>query len=390
MRMKYCTRCVMPSTRPKLSFNKDGVCSACIGAEEKKRDIDWKAREKELKGIFDKHRSKDKKRYDCIVPVSGGKDSIYQVHIVKKIYNMNPLCVTYRTDTRTKMGAHNIQALRDMGVDHVDFTPNPVGFKKLCNKTFEEVGDCSIADHLAIWGMIPKFSIAFNIPLVIYGENPDMEYGADKSERGVSMINRGWLKNQPILKGKQVEDWCGKDIKVEEIGSLLYPSDEELDKIGYLPIFLGYYLPWDAKQNVEVAKKYGFIERERPIMGLYKYADVDCMRIVIHHYFKWLKYGFNRVTDNACNEIRKGRMTREEAIMLVKEKDGIKPPKEYIKYFCDYIGITEKHFWEVAERFRNRDIWKKDKKGEWYIDGWIGGDGIPDNFPYEPLLEGDL
>ena len=379
MELKYCVKCVMPNTRPKLSFNKDGVCSACIGAEENKR-IDWKSREKELAKIFDKHRSKTK--YDCIVPVSGGKDSIYQVHVVKNVYNMNPLCVTYRSDTRTKIGEHNIQVLRNMGVDHIDFTPNPIGFRKLCKKTFEEVGDCSIADHLAIWGSIPKFSIAFNIPLVIYGENPDMEYGADRSEREISTINRNWLKNQPILKGRTAEDWCDKNLKIEEIRALTYPPTKSLIKIGYIPLFLGYYLPWDVKRNFEIAKTYGFMERQRPIMGIYRYADLDCIRIVIHHYFKWLKFGFNKVTDNACNEIRKGRMTRDEAIRLVRENDGLKPPKEYIMQFCNYIGITEKHFWKVLERFRNKDIWKKDKNGEWYLKGWIGGEKMPDKFQH--------
>jgi N-acetyl sugar amidotransferase len=380
----------MPESRPKLSFDNQGICSACTGADEKEKIIDWKKRENELKTIFDSHRLKNKNQYDCIIPVSGGKDSIYQVHIVKNVYGMNPLCVTFRTDSRTKIGEHNISALRNIGVDHIDFTPNPVGFRKLCKKTFEEVGDCSLGDHLAIWTIPPKIAIAFNIPLVIYGENPDMEYGADKSERNISRVNREWMKNQHILKGKKAEEWCDKNLKVDEINSLIYPSNGELDKLGYTPIFLGYYLPWDAKQNVEVAKKYGFKERERPIMGLYNYADLDCMRIVIHHYFKWLKFGFNRITDNACNEIRKERLTRNEAIKLVKEKDGLKPPKEYIQYFCDYIGITEKHFWEIAEKFRNKDVWKKNKNGEWYIKDWIGGDNRPDHFVYETLTKEDI
>ena len=117
-------------------------------------------------------------------------------------------------------------------------------------------------------------------------------------------------------------------------------------------------------------------------MGLYNFADLDSTNIVIHHYFKWLKFGFNRITDHASNEIRKGRMKRSEAIDLVREKDGVKPPKEYIDFFCNQIGITHNDFWLVAEKFRNKDIWKKNDKGEWYIKDWIGGDKIPDKFPY--------
>jgi hypothetical protein len=158
--------------------------------------------------------------------------------------------------------------------------------------------------------------------------------------------------------------------------------------MGYTPIFLGYYIPWDARQNVEVAHRYGFRSRERgPIMGLYDYADLDCMNIVIHHYFKWLKFGFNRVTDHASNEIRKGRLTRDEAIKLVRASDGMKPPCEYIAAFCRQIQITERHFWEIAEQYRNLEIWAKNEQGEWYLDGWIGGDRVPDRFPHTQLAD---
>jgi len=385
LKLRYCTKCVMPNSRPNLTFDKEGVCSACEGAEEKKKVINWKQREKDLRYLFDKFRSKDKTNYDCIVPVSGGKDSIYQVHMAKKVFNMNPLCITFRTDARTKFGEHNIQALREIGVDHIDFTPNPIAIRKLRLKTFKEVGDCSIADHLCWWSIMPYFAIKLNIPLVIWGENADMEYGGTKDLRNVARLNREFLKNQNILKGKAIEDWCDDDLKLEDLKCYIYPSDEELNKIDYTPIFLGYYIPWDAKHNLEVAKKYGFKLREKgPIMGLYNYADLDCMYIVIHHYFKWIKYGFNRVTDNACNEIRKGRMTREEAIKLVRKRDGIKPPKEFIKHFCKHVDISWNEFWEIVEKFRNKAIWKKDENSEWYINGWIGGDKIPDRFDFEP------
>lgn len=376
----------MPNTRPGLTFNEQGICSACEGAEEKNKIIDWESRKKELKSIFDKFRSKDQLKYDCIVPVSGGKDSIYQVHIIKNVFKMNPLCVTFRTDARTPLGEHNIQALREIGVDHIDFTPNPCGFNKFRLKAFVNEGDCSLPDHLAIWNIIPIFAVKFKIPLVIWGENPDMEYGGTKDLRKVSKLNRDWMRNQNILKGKSIQDWCDGSLNIDELFGLIPPSEEELEKIDYTPIFLGYYLPWDCEENVKIAKKYGFLVREKgPIMGLYDYSDLDCMNIVIHHYFKWLKFGFNRISDNASNEIRKGRLTREAAIKLIKERDGIKPPKEYIQHFCKSVGITWQQFWEVAEKFRNKDIWKKDENGEWYIEGWIGGKKIPDRFQFESL-----
>jgi N-acetyl sugar amidotransferase len=382
----YCKKCVTPNTRPHIEFNSEGVCSACQIAEQKKVEINWNERKKTLEKIFDRHRKNRDGEYDCIIPVSGGKDSTYQVHIVKNVYNLNPLCVTFRTLARTPRGEENLQSLRNMGVDHIDFSPNPIGVNKLTRKAFDEFGDCSLLDHLAIYSIIPNLAVKLRIPLIVWGENPLMEYGGSEDDSKIHNLNREFLRKHHILKGKELEEWVDENLTLQEIQSMIYPGNKDLEKIGCKPIFLGYYLPWDAKQNMEIAIKYGFKVREKgPIMGLYDYADLDCMNIVIHHYFKWFKFGFNRITDNASNEIRKRRMTREEAIKLVRERDGRKPPKEYILAFCKQIGITEEYFWKTAERFRNNDIWKKDENREWYIEGWIGGDKIPDRFPHTEL-----
>lgn len=383
--LKYCKECVTPNSRPHLELNEERICRACISAKQK-REIDWVRRERALREIFDRHRHHDGLDYDCIVPVSGGKDSIYQVHIVKNVYRMNPVCITFRTLARTSRGEENLQALRNMGVDHIDFSPNPVGISKLTRKAFEKFGDCSLVDHLAIYSIIPRLAVKLRIPLVVWGENPYMEYGGSEEDGSLNTLNRKFIIEHNILKGTSVHDWIDKELFLEELQSLIYPTEEELDQIGYTPIFLGYYLLWDAQQNRNIAISYGFKPWEiEPVMGLYDYADLDCMNIVIHHYFKWLKFGFNRVTDHASNEIRKGRMTREKAIELVRERDGLKPPKEYIERFCKQIGITVEYFWEVAEGFRNTEIWRKDENGEWYIEGWIGGDKVPDRFPYASI-----
>lgn len=387
----YCKLCVSPTTRPGLELNEEGVCSACISAKQKVNEIDWGQRKSDLEKIFAKHRRESETEYDAIVPVSGGKDSIYQVHMVKNVFGMNPLCVTFRPLSRTRAGEENLQTLRDMGVDHIDFAPNPVGVNKLTRRSFEEFGDCSIVDHLAIYAIIPNFALRFKIPLVIWGENPYMEYGGTKDNRNLSELNRKFYQEHHIFKGRTIQDWVDNNLQLTEIQSMTYPSSNKLESLGYEPIFLGYFIPWDAKQNLETANKYGFKHRSSgPIMGLYDYADLDCKNIVIHHYFKWLKFGFNRVTDNACNEIRKGRMTRMKAIELIRKRDGLKPPKEYIEDFCRQIHITWEHFWEVAERFINKDIWEKDENEEWYLKGWIGGDQVPDRFPYTHLNESEI
>jgi len=314
MNLKYCNICVSPSTRPGLNLNSDGICTACETASKKKQ-IDWVLRRKHLESIFDRHRRVRDYDYDCIVPVSGGKDSIYQVHMVKNVFNMNPLCITWRTLARTQRGEENLTALKKIGVDHIDFSPNPDGINKITVKAFEDYGDSSLIDHLAIYNVIPNFALRFNLPLVIWGENPYMEYGGDETNSNLDQQSSKFVREHHIFKGKEAVNWISDYIARREINSYIPPDDTALEKIGYEPIYLGFYIPWDAKKNKEIAIKYGFKPRENgPIMGLYDYADLDCMNIVIHHYFKWLKFGFNRITDNASNEIRKGRLNRTEAI----------------------------------------------------------------------------
>lgn len=383
--MEYCIKCVTPKTRPSINFNEEGICSACEMAQRKIK-INWDERKKNLNKILNKHRRNIDYEYDCIIPVSGGKDSIYQVHMIKNVFKMNPLCITWRSLARTNRGYENLNALRNIGVDHIDFTSNPIGINKITKIAFEEFGDCSLVDHLAIYNLIPNMVLKFNIPLVVWGENPFMEYGGNEFTSNQNVQSSTLIKENFILKGKTTLDWISKDISRKEINSFVPPDEEKLDLMGYEPIYLGYYIPWDANINKEIALKYGFKPRETgPIMGLYDYADLDCINIVIHHYFKWLKFGFNRITDNASNEIRKNRLTRDEAILLIEKFDGMKPPKEYIKAFCKQICITENYFWEIAEKFRNHNIWKQNKKGEWFIKDWICGDNKPDNFQHTEL-----
>ena len=386
--MKYCKNCVIPESRPSISFNSDGICSACQMASQKKENINWTSRYNELKIICDKYRRKNDLDYDCIVPVSGGKDSIYQVHTIKNEFNMNPLCITWKTPTRTPLGYYNLEILKSIGVDHIDFTPNPAGMKSIIKESFIEFGDPSLLDHLAIYNIIPVLANRFKIPLIIWGENPYMEYGGRNLEESNKNIqDSDFIKNHHIMKGKTPLDWVASDRTRRMLASLIPPDEYSLTNIEYMPIYLGYYKPWDAKQNLEIAQSYGYKTRSGgPLMGLYDYADIDCSNIIIHHYIKWLKFGFNRITDHASNEIRKGRMTRDVAIELIKKQDGLKPPKEFILKLCKLINITYNEFWEILEKFRNKNIWEKEGDG-WYIKDWIGGNNQIDNFPHVELNE---
>ena len=382
----YCTQCITASTRPAISFNINGICSACDNSE-KKINVNWKKRKLEFQKVLKKHKKLNiNNDYDCIVPVSGGKDSVYQTYLLKKVYKMRPLAITWKTPARTLQGEKNLNALKNIGVDHVDFSINPKIINLIRKKSFIKFGDSSYLDHLCIYNLIPNLALKFKIPLVVWGENPYFEYGGSKKNSAERTQNLTMIKKHDVLKNFSSEKWIGRVISKKDITSFSTPNEEKLKLLRYEPIYLGYYFPWDIKTNITIAKKAGFTGRKAgPIMGLYSEADIDCINIVIHHYFKWLKFGFNRITDNASNEIRKGRMSREQAIKLAKKFDGVKPPKEYISHFCKQINITEDFFWKIANKFRNKKIWKRDEKKRWYIQNWIGGDKKPDKFPHTKL-----
>jgi N-acetyl sugar amidotransferase len=383
----YCIECIVPSTRPTISFNKNGICSACVSSKIKKK-IDWKKRKINFLKVLKKHKILNiNNDYDCIIPVSGGKDSVYQTYLLKKIYKMRPLAITWKTPARTLHGEQNLNALKNIGVDHVDFSINPKIINLIRKKSFIKFGDSSYVDHLCIYNLIPNLAIKFNVSLVVWGENPYFEYGgSNKNESSARTQNLELIKKHNILKNFSAEKWIGGGVTKKDIGAFSTPNQKKLKLLGYEPIYLGYYFPWDIKRNFSIAKKAGFKAREAgPIMGLYSESDIDCVNIVIHHYFKWLKFGFNRVTDNASNEIRKARLSRKEAVKLAKKFDGVKPPREYVSHFCKQINITEDFFWKIANRFRNKKIWKRDSKKKWYIQNWIGGDKKPDKFPHTKL-----
>jgi N-acetyl sugar amidotransferase len=383
----YCTKCIVASTRPSIKFDLNGICSACTNSKIK-NCIDWKKRKFEFLKILKYHKKLNAiNDYDCIVPVSGGKDSIYQTYLLKKIYKMRPLAITWKTPARTLLGEQNLNALKSIGVDHIDYSINPEIINLIRKKSFIKFGDSSYVDHLCIYNLIPNIAIKFKVPLVVWGENPYFEYGgSNKKDSYARTQNLELTQKHNILKNFSAEKWIKGVVEKKNIAIFSSPKLKKLKDLRYEPIYLGYYFPWDIKKNFAIAKKVGFRARkEGPIMGLYNESDIDCVNIVIHHYFKWLKFGFNRVTDNASNEIRKKRMSRVQAIKLAKKYDGVKPPKEYILNFCRQIDITEDFFWKIANKFRNKTIWRMNSKKQWYIKNWIGGDKKPDKFPYTKL-----
>ena len=368
--MKYCTRCIIPDTRPNIQFNAQGVCNACETHATKPR-IDWQQRESAFRQVVANAKSKNLE-YDCLIPVSGGKDSTWQV--VKCLeYGLKPLAITYKPPLRTELGAKNLDNLISLGVDHLDFQVNPRVEKKFLYQALLRYGNVGIPMHMAIFNVSLQTAVRFDIPLVVWGENSGFEYGGPEEDRTGFRLDSRWLKRYGVSHGTTARDWVSEELTLRDLAPYCGPTDEVLDKKGIMAVFLGYYFPWDPETSLQVARTHGFQARmEGPRTGYYNYADLDDDIISVHHYLKWYKFGFTRSFDNLSLEIRNGRMTRLGAIQTLKEI-GDDTPHEDIAKFCEFVGIPREHFFEVIERFRNQDIWVK-QDGKWMIKNFL----IPD------------
>lgn len=305
--------------------------------------------------------------YDCLVPVSGGKDSIWQ--IIKCLeYGLKPLAVTWKTPARTLIGQHNLDCLVRLGVDHIDYQISLEVEKKFILLALERYGTTGIPMHMALFNIPLSIAVRFEIPLVIWGENSAFEYGGDGEERVGFAMTPKWLQKYGVTHGTTAEDWVGKELSRKELTPYFGPSATALEKV--LAIFLGYYFPWDPQISLAAAKTAGFrVLEEGPKLGLYNYADLDDDFISIHHWLKWYKFGITRLFDNLSLEIRNGRMSREEALETLLTM-GEQRPNEDIDKFCAFTKINSQRFYTLAEKFRNLNIWQKDGN-VWKIKGFL-------------------
>jgi N-acetyl sugar amidotransferase len=354
--MRYCRTCILPDTRPNLTLNSDGVCNACE-AHGTKAVIDWRAREAAFREVVAKAKSKSC-GYDCIIPVSGGKDSTWQVAKCLE-YGLNPLAVTWKTPGRTVIGEQNLQNLIGLGVDHIDYQINPKVERKFMWAAFRRFGSTAIPMHIAIFNIPTLLAVRLRVPLVVWGENSAFEYGGTEEERTGFKLNADWTKRFGVSHGTTAEDWVSPELTRSELTPYFGPTSEELQEAGVNAVFLGYYFEWDPEKTRAVAAAHGF--KANPTgarTGLYDYADIDDDFISIHHWLKWYKFGITRLFDNLSLEIRNRRITRDEAVQIVREA-GDQTPHQDIEKFCAFAGINGSAFFEIAENFRNPTIWHR-------------------------------
>ena len=363
--LTYCKRCVMPDTKPDLHLDEEGVCNACRSYENRK-EIDWNARHAELLQVLEKYR-RPAGNWDCIVPVSGGKDSTYQVVRMLQL-GLNPLCVTSTTCDLSLLGRKNIENLKHLGVDYVEISPNPLIRAKLNSIGLKQVGDISWPEHAGIFTIPVRVAVQFNVPLLIWGENSQNEFGGPAAATENNVLNRRWLEEFGGLLGMRVTDLIGMEgIEAKHLITYTYPSDEELARVGVTGLFLGHYIPWDGLSNTLIAQANGFSTYEKVVEGsMVNYENLDNHQTGIHDYFKFLKFGFGRATDLACMHIRRGRLTRQDGLEVVKRLDGTFP-WEYLGKPLEEIlrplDITVDEFIRLCDQFTNKKIFKRDSSG---------------------------
>lgn len=365
--IRYCTRCVMPETRPDILFDEDGVCSACRHFE-RRPEVDWDARRGELLEVLEEFRSRDGSTYDCVVPVSGGKDSTYQVLKMLEL-GLNPLCVTASTCSLSEIGRRNIENIKRLGVDYVEVSVNPTVRHRVNRLALRQVGDISWPEHVTIFTIPVRVAVQYGIRLIVWGENSQNEYGGPATAAEDRVLNRRWLEEFGGLIGLRVADLIGQDgIEPRHLIQYTYPSDEELQRVGVTGIFLGYYLPWDGYSNALLAQAHGFESWPKPVEGaLMSYENLDNLFHGIHDYFKFLKFGFGRATDHACMHVRRGRLARADAIELMKIHDG-KFPWTYLgvplEDLLEQIDMGLDEFQAICDRFTNRRLFVTNRDGE--------------------------
>lgn len=364
--MKYCTRCVMPDTKPDLFLDDEGVCNACRSFE-KRKEINWDARKTEFFQVFEKYRSKDSSNWDCIIPVSGGKDSTYQVLKVLQ-QGLNPLCVTATTCHLSDIGRRNIENIKSFGVDYIEFSPNIQIRRKLNKIGLTQVGDISWPEHVGIFTIPVRAAVEFNVPLIVWGENSQNEYGGPASASENNVLNRRWLEEFGGLLGLRVSDLIGLDgIEKKHLIPYSYPTDAELSRVGVSGIFLGYYFPWDGYSNALISQANGFVTKQTVVEGsVVNYENLDNHQTGIHDYFKYLKFGFGRATDITCLHLRRGRIAREFAVEFVNKHDG-KFPWTYldkpIEEILAPLDLSIDEFIKICDRFTNKKIFLTDARG---------------------------
>ncbi len=366
--MKYCKKCTMPDTRPGITFDERGICCACNHYENRK-NIDWDKRFKELEVICNKYRRcNGEGEYDCAIAVSGGKDSHFQVHIMKEVMHMNPILFSVEDNfPMTKAGMSNIKNIsEEFGCPIISYKPNIKAQKILMRAMFEKYGKPTWYIDRYIYTFPLHMAIKFNTMLIVYGENVSYEYGGNYGEESYSA--KGQINNG-VASDVSNEELIEYGVGIDDLNMLEAPSEKDLSKLE--PIYLSYFLQWNSVKNYNFAKSRGFTDLTHEWDRTHhaeNFDQVDSRAYLVHSWMKYPKFGHASATDYTSRFIRYGLMTRDEAIQIVKERDHNLDSKS-VEDFCTFCGYSKTEFWKIVDSLYNKDIFEKDEKegGIWHL-----------------------
>lgn len=371
--MRYCKNCFYPeNAKPTIIFDDNGICSGCnYNFSRKDKDVDWNDREKQFREILDEAKKIAKVRknaHDCIVPVSGGKDSHYQVWLLKEKYNMNPLLVSFNHGFNTPSGLRNLRNLVEKsGLDLITYTAGKDSVRKIARYMMETVGDITWHYHAGIRTLPFKVAVEKNIPLIVWGEHGFAELTGIVSIKDFVEFTK-WNRKEHDMRGIEAEELVDKnDITLKDIEPYIFPSDDQIIETEVKGIYISNFFEWNAEEHAKLMKNiwnFGYItyERERTFN---LYSKIEDHANDVHDYMKFVKFGYGRATDDASMEIRHNRISREDGIALIKKYDPREPSS--LKYYCDFLGISKKEFYDFLEPMRDLNAWKKDSTGEWRL-----------------------
>jgi N-acetyl sugar amidotransferase len=366
--MIYCKRCLYPANHPlHIVFDHEGVCSGCRVHEEKDA-LDWTARAAKLRALLEGYKSSTRRNYDCIIPVSGARDSYFIVHTVKNVYGLNPLLVSYNRQYNTRRGQRNLAYLKTLlNCDAIEMVVDPAKVKRVTRRTLERIG--SMHWHvLAGQTVFPvQAAVRFKVPLIVWGAHQGLDQVGMFSHTDEVEMTRKYRKEHDLM-GLEAEDLvdAGRGVSERDVIPFLYPHDKELEKTGVRGIYLGNYIRWDSKAQHELMiDRYGY-ETSESQRTFDTYNDVDCQHYAgTHDYVKFAKWGYGKVTDHATREIRLRRMTRETGIELVRRYQDVVPND--ILPLMRWLDMSAVTFHDQINRFRDRHVWRRSATSDWEL-----------------------
>ena len=363
--MKYCSNCLMPETRPRITFNNDGFCNACQWADEKKDEIDWKVREQKLDDLVKESKRRNPNKFQFIFPSSGGKDSSYVAYQMKNKWGVNGLSVTIHPPLSYDLGNKNLENFIFTGFDNIRVTPNPEVGRKMARYFFEEEGQPLMAWIMSVQTAVLRIAENFKIPFIMFGEEGEIEYG------GTSKLKNKFYYDledciEIYFSGNRPERFLSR-LNEEEKYWWSLPTKEDFKKLNPVIAKYSYFENWDSYEHYLFAKeKCGMQEEEVRCIGTYNnFAQTDTKLYDLHVYLMFLKFGFGRCSQDVGIDIRRGSLTRKQGLALVNKYDG-EYPEALVPEYLEYFRMTQKEFDNVIDKFANKNILEK-KNDRWVL-----------------------